>query len=105
MFLKMNVALPGLAIDFVVSLKKNSPPVTWIVVASATVCRSLRAAESGTSASDARANATSVEIERMVCFVIGMLLAAVAAAAAALDLRAGRRDRVPLGTERVDALA
>jgi len=33
MFVKTNVALPGLAIDFVESLKKNSPPLTWIVEA------------------------------------------------------------------------
>jgi hypothetical protein len=32
-FLKTNVTLPGFPIDLVESLKKNSPPLTWIVVA------------------------------------------------------------------------
>ena len=36
-FLKTNVTFPGRAIDFVERRKKNSPPLTWIVVAVA--CR------------------------------------------------------------------
>src|SRR4029077_18416917 len=37
MFLKTNVTFPGLATDFVESLKKNSPPLTWTVVPVAAV--------------------------------------------------------------------
>ena len=33
MFLKENVTLPGFAADLVESLKKNSPPLTWTVLA------------------------------------------------------------------------
>src|SRR6476659_3648431 len=52
-FLKTNVTFPGLAADFVESLKKNSPPLTWTVVAFTAVGRSTCAEASWTSASEA----------------------------------------------------
>jgi hypothetical protein len=42
-FLKTNVTFPGLAIDFVESRKKNSPPLTVTVVVAPAVGRSPRA--------------------------------------------------------------
>src|SRR5437773_501713 len=66
MFVKTNVTLPGFAIVFVESLKKNSPPLTRTVVAVARVGRSERAEATGTSAMAASAVAASVKIERMM---------------------------------------
>jgi hypothetical protein len=62
---------PGFAIDFAESRKKNSPPLTWIVVAVAAVCRSLRAEPSWASASAASATAASAKVERIVSCLIG----------------------------------
>src|SRR5438132_2121723 len=74
-FLKTNVAVPGFAIDFVESLKKNSPPLTWTVVAVAAAFCALRAEASWTSVSAAIATAASARVERMVsCFISKYLL-------------------------------
>src|SRR5207237_7385054 len=69
-FLKTNVTLPGFPIDLVDSLKKYSPPLTWIVVAVADVCRSVRAEASGTSASEAIATAAKSETGPIVSLFI-----------------------------------
>jgi hypothetical protein len=49
MFLKAKVTFPGFAIDLDESLKKNSPPLTWTVVADADAGCSMRAEASATS--------------------------------------------------------
>ena len=67
--------LAGFLIDLVESLKKYSPPLTWIVVAVGVACRSVRAEPSGASASAAIATAANVNIERIVsCLIAGTSL-------------------------------
>ena len=61
--LEENVTLPGFAIVFFESRKKNSPPLTWIVVAAGAACRSVRAPASGTTARAAIDSAASPATE------------------------------------------
>src|SRR5437870_13507584 len=71
-FLKTNVTLPGLAIDLVESLKKNSPPLTWTAAAPADACPAAPADAAVTVAGVGRASAPRAAFDDSTCVPIAV---------------------------------